>query len=231
MTARVSYYSDVLCIWAYAGQRRLDQLAETFGAQIAVDLHFCSVFGDAWGKVGEHWASKGGFEGFGRHVQEVAGRFPHVEIHDRVWLDARPRTSMSAHLFIKAVEIIEEEGAGGTAGLPPYPERLSTHAAWAVRRAFFAEARDISDWAVLREIAGGLGLDHDRVEARIGSSEAVARLAADWNLTQKHAIEGSPTLLMNEGRQRLFGNVGYRLIEANVQELLRGRTPDEASWC
>jgi hypothetical protein len=25
--------------------------------------------------------------------------------------------------------------------------------------------------------------------------------------------------------------VGYRLIEANVQELLRGRTPDEASWC
>jgi hypothetical protein len=36
---------------------------------------------------------------------------------------------------------------------------------------------------------------------------------------------------MNEGRQRLFGDVGYRLIEANVEELLRGRTPDEASWC
>jgi hypothetical protein len=35
---------------------------------------------------------------------------------------------------------------------------------------------------------------------------------------------------MNDGRQKLFGNVGYRLLEANVQELLR--TPaGEASWC
>jgi hypothetical protein len=32
------------------------------------------------------------------------------------------------------------------------------------------------------------------------------------------------------GRQKLFGNVGYRLLEANVQELLRA-PKDEASWC
>jgi len=32
---KVSYYSDVLCIWAYAAQRRLDQLAQKFGSKIS----------------------------------------------------------------------------------------------------------------------------------------------------------------------------------------------------
>ena len=40
----------------------------------------------------------------------------------------------------------------------------------------------------------------------------------------------SPTLSLNEDRQRLAGNVGYRVIEANVRELLEGPAP-EGSWC
>jgi len=37
-------------------------------------------------------------------------------------------------------------------------------------------------------------------------------------------------LLFNEGRQVLTGNVGYRVIEANVRELLRVPV-DQSSWC
>jgi hypothetical protein len=37
-------------------------------------------------------------------------------------------------------------------------------------------------------------------------------------------------LLFNEGRQRLTGNVGYRIIEANIRELLEG-APGQLSWC
>ncbi len=36
---------------------------------------------------------------------------------------------------------------------------------------------------------------------------------------------------MNAGRQILYGNVGYRLIEANLNELLRAPNSDDASWC
>lgn len=36
----------------------------------------------------------------------------------------------------------------------------------------------------------------------------------------------SPTLIFNEGRQRLNGNVGYRVIEANIREL-RHNPPGE----
>jgi hypothetical protein len=44
-------------------------------------------------------------------------------------------------------------------------------------------------------------------------------------------IEGSTSLVLNEGRQKLYGNVGFRLIQANVQELFSEPRADEASWC
>ncbi len=44
-------YSDMLCIWAYVAERRLEELAENFGDQITINSRFCSVFPDAWAKI------------------------------------------------------------------------------------------------------------------------------------------------------------------------------------
>jgi hypothetical protein len=44
-------------------------------------------------------------------------------------------------------------------------------------------------------------------------------------------IEGSPSFVLNDGRQKLYGDVGFRIIEANIQELLRAPARDQASWC
>ena len=146
-------------------------------------------------------------------------------------MDSKPRTSASAHLFLKAIEIIERERNEKESNSQPYFDRLSSRATWQLRRAFFASAKDISDWRVHGEIAEHLGIDRDMIDEKIRSSEAVVQLAVDYNLSQKNGVESSPTLIMNDGRQKLIGNVGYRLIEANVQELLRGASEDEASWC
>ena len=43
-------------------------------------------------------------------------------------------------------------------------------------------------------------------------------------------VWSSPTMTFNEGRQTLAGNVGYRVVEANVRELIRN-PHDQASWC
>lgn len=221
---RIEYYSDILCVWAYIAERRVEELARAFGDKIEIEQRFCSVFPDAHGKIERTWAARGGYQGFNRHLAEVAGKFPHIEVNDRVWLDVRPRSSAGAHLFVKAVECLETESV-------PYLDRLSVRAAAAVRHAFFAEARDISDWRVHREIAADLGVDYADLRERIVASDAVAALAADLSLAQQQNVTGSPTFIMNEGRQRLFGNVGYRLLEANVQELLRNPSEGEASWC
>jgi predicted DsbA family dithiol-disulfide isomerase len=228
---QVSYYSDVLCIWAYAAERRLQELVEAFGDQISIDNRYCSVFPDAWGKIEAKWVAKGGYGGFNRHLMEVAQQFPHIEVNERVWLDTRPRTSASAHLFLKAIEAIEHDQHGDEPKALPYTERTSVRAAWALRHAFFALARDISNWQVHKEIAEQLGIDYALVQTKIQSSEAVALLAVDYNLSQTHHVTGSPTFIMNNGRQKLFGNVGYRLLEANVHELLRNPSSEEASWC
>ena len=42
----------------------------------------------------------------------------------------------------------------------------------------------------------------------------------DYQLAREYQIKGSPTFVMNEGRQVLFGNVGYRVLRTNIEELL-----------
>jgi hypothetical protein len=32
-------------------------------------------------------------------------------------------------------------------------------------------------------------------------------------------------------RQKLYGNVGYRIVEANIEELLRKPDLDQYNWC
>lgn len=233
---KIEYHSDILCIWAYVAQRRIEQLIRTFGERVEITAYFCSVFPDARGKIGRQWEGRGGFAGYSAHVRSVAEKFPHVAVHEDIWSKTIPRTSAAAHLFVKAVEIVEassaEVGRGEAGQSPkPYLEKLSTRAAWALRTAFFADARDISDWDTHRDIATSLGIDQGLIDRAIRSSEALARLESDYNQGLAKDVKGSPTFLMNEGRQRLFGNVGYKLIEANVLEVLEGRHEGEASWC
>jgi hypothetical protein len=55
-------------------------------------------------------------------------------------------------------------------------------------------------------------------------------LISDYEAAKKLGLKGSPSLVMNSGRQLLYGNVGYRIINANVKELLK-RPDSEANWC
>jgi predicted DsbA family dithiol-disulfide isomerase len=103
-------------------------------------------------------------------------------------------------------------------------------AIWRVRSAFFAEARDISNRDVLREILSGAGLPSAAIDAKLRSGEAMAELCRDIELRDEHKIEGSPTYYLNQGRQKLYGNVGYRVVSANLRELLE-RPGHQASWC
>ena len=86
---------------------------------------------------------------------------------------------------------------------------------WAFRCGFFRDCRDISRWDVQCELAEALGVDINAVEKRIHEGTAFARLATDYQDADKMRIEGSPSFVLNEGRQKLYGDVGFRIIEAN----------------
>ena len=86
----ITYFSDVLCIWAYAAQIRLDEIGRNFDADVRLDYKFCPVFSNSADKIASGWADKGGYQGFNRHLREVAGQFDHIDVHPEVWLTARP---------------------------------------------------------------------------------------------------------------------------------------------
>ena len=219
----ITHFSDVLCVWAYIGQLRVDAVERTFGSQVRLRFRFCSVFGDAHHKIRMAWAQKGGFEGFNAHLRQAASDFPEIKLHPDLWLNVRPASSMSPHLFLSAVALAEAAGEA--------PSGAAEATAKAVRAAFFGDARDVARRAVLADIGAEGGLDVDRVNARIEDGSAFAALAADYHEAETNGIKGSPTWVLNDGRQNLYGNVGYRVIDANIRELLRSPTPDQASWC
>ncbi|NOX74255.1 MAG: disulfide bond formation protein DsbA [Alphaproteobacteria bacterium] len=220
----VQHYSDVLCVWAYAAHIRLDEMAKRYGQQVRISVHFCPVFPDARGKITAGWAKRGGFAAYGDHVAEVGAQFDHVNIHADVWRKTRPQSSNAAHLFLKAVELAQDPATS-------LRESDAYRATWAMRQAFFEETRDIGDARVQREVAQTLGLDLAAIEAQLQTGAAMAALDADTKFCEVNKISGSPTIRMNGGRQILYGNVGFHLIEANLKELLRAPNPDEASWC
>jgi predicted DsbA family dithiol-disulfide isomerase len=101
-----------------------------------------------------------------------------------------------------------------------------------VRRAFFERALDVSRMDVLLGLLGPSGPASDEVRGRIDSGEAYAALHRDEQLMKAYGVQGSPTYVFNEGRQLLYGNVGYRIIDANVRELLSAPPAEGApSWC
>ncbi len=217
----ITYFSDVLCIWAYISQARIDAIKEKFGNAVLIKQRFCSVFGDTAEKIKTNWKDKDGYQGFNAHLQHVASRFPHVQLHRGVWLTVRPASSASPHLFMKAVQQWAQE---------TNPDAFDK-AAWAFRTAFFRDGKDISRWETQCEVARQQGVDVGAVERLIDNGAAFAGLMSDYRDADKLRIEGSPSLVLNEGRQKLYGNVGFRLIQANIQELLRDPRADDASWC
>jgi len=222
----VTHFSDVLCVWAYISEARIGALKEKFGSLLRLNYRFCSVFGDTAGKIKSAWKDQGEYQGFNAHLRHVAEKFPHIELHPEIWLKTRPMSSASPHLFLKAIQQWDQQSAP-LAGAASMFEQVTS----AFRRTFFRDCRDISHWNVQCEIAQSFGVDIDAVEELIHGGAAFATLAADYQDADKMRIEGSPTLVLNEGRQKLYGNIGFRVIDATIQELVREPRAEDASWC
>ena len=218
MTIPITHYSDALCIWAYISQARVAELRANFADDVTFDYRYFNVFGDVPTKMATQWQEKGGLDGYAKHVHEVAARFEHVRIHDDLWTRDAPNSSMPAHLVLR----------GARATTTDRSQLLSLD--HEVRRSFFEDAADISRTDILLEICAVHGFDRAAIKNALDDGRAHAALATDMKQAQELGVRSSPTLTFNEGRQTLAGNVGYRVIEANIRELIRD-PQDQQSWC
>ena len=214
---KIDYFSDILCVWAWIAQRRIDELNKDFEDKIEIHCQYVDIFGDTATRIQEKWADKGLYEGFGEHVVSSAAPYESAIVNSDVWSKTRPATSANAHLVLKAIE-------------QNYSELLVSEFATELREAFFIKAKDIGSLEIIYEIAGSKGIDVKPIKNSISDGSALAALMHDYQIAKEYQIKGSPCFVMNEGRQILFGNVGYRVLRTNIEELLNNSS-DEASWC
>jgi len=227
---KITYFSDILCVWAYVAQSRVDKISTQFGDDVEINNRFCSVFGNSARAIGRVWSKNGGYEGFNTHLRDVGSQFSHIEIHPDIWLQTKPASSDSVHLFIKAVQIAEQNSNERDSRCSDDVSG-SAQFIWQTRCAFFRECKDVATRLVQFELAEQIGIPRAPIEANINSGEAFAALSEDYMDQQNFKVEGSPTFVLNQGRQKLYGNIGYRVIEANIRELLRKPQSNEISWC
>ncbi|WP_169303123.1 DsbA family oxidoreductase [Thalassotalea mangrovi] len=213
---KIDYFTDVLCIWAFINERRIEELAKEYGDDIEIHHHYVDVFGAVEEKMQAQWQAKGGYPGFREHVFESAGQFQ-LSLDDSVWDTCRPTSSAPAHLYGKAIAIV-------------YGSQSELHWLSGLRNAFFNQGRDISQVSVLRQLLTDLEFEAQPVIAQIESGDALAHLMSDRKKSDNLKIKGSPSMVMNDGRQILLGNVGYGIIRANIEELLQDKSA-HASWC
>ncbi len=232
MTIRIEYFSDVLCVWAYGGQVRMDQLKHDFADQITIEYRFVPIFAAARHNIQRNWQDKGGLNGFNRHLIEAGQNWEHIEINPAVWREVAPETSTTAHVYLKAIQLLMQSGEISAEPQTAWHDRnVFEQAIWLFREAFFAQARNIALRSEQDAVASALALPLDAIHDLIDCGQAHAALHLDDEARRQYHIPGSPTMVLNEGRQLLYGNVGYRIIDANIRELLHNRGHGEASWC
>lgn len=213
----VNYYSDILCVWAWIAQRRIEELNETLADKVEIRYHYLDVFGDAITKIPTQWSDKGGYDGFAKHVVESAAPYDDAPVNSDIWHKVRPTSSANAHLVLKGVELA-------------FGKKNSISLALAFRQAFFIAAKDISKLDILFDIIEGAGLDSTQVNSTLNDGSAMAALMHDYQQAKAQSLKGSPSYIIDDGRQVLYGNVGYRVLLANIEEQLKSPS-NEASWC
>ncbi|WP_197479324.1 DsbA family protein, partial [Oleiphilus sp. HI0132] len=195
----IDYFSDVLCIWAWIAQRRIEEMKEEWGEQVLLRRHYINLFGDTKTRMAKQWGERGGYEGFGRHVQDAAAPYDNAPVNPEIWKTVRPKSSLNAHLVLKACELA-------------YSPQRSADLMLLVQKSFFVDNLDVGLLDNVLLLAKQSGMDSDALKTLIDEGDAAALLMSDYQKAAELNIKGSPSWIMNNGRQELFGNVGYRIL-------------------
>lgn len=162
---QVDYYTDILCVWAWIAQRRVDEIEKK-------------------------WGERGGYAGFAEHVEESAAPFESAPVNSDVWREVRPYSSAVSHLILTAAELTTT---------PEDARKLAV----TLRSSFFIEALNIGKIDAVLDIACDSGFDKTNLMSAIESGQAYAALMADYEQAQELRIKGSPSWVLNSGRQIL----------------------------
>ena len=91
----------------------------------------------------------------------------------------------------------------------------------AIQTAFYAEGRDVTQPAVLAELAAGLGMDAVAFQQAFDSEAARTRTQAHFAQSRKAGVRGFPTLILQCGEQLDRITDGWQPLDAVRAEIDR----------
>lgn len=185
------YFSDPMCSWCYGFSPAIAEIRRAFGRGLPIRL----VMGGlrpgtdtpmttaARLEVTTHW----------RHVHDASGLpFDETALKEGFVYDTDPAA--------RAVVVMRGQD-----------QDLALTYLARVQQAFYVEARDVTDGAVLADLAADVGADREAFLARWSSEAAKQETWADYAVSQRAGVTGFPTLVAGPNAEGVFGVVtrGY----------------------
>jgi predicted DsbA family dithiol-disulfide isomerase len=190
---RIDIWSDVVCPWCYIGKRRLETaIADRDDVEVVYHSFQLDPSAPAtepeegWRPAGEVVARKYGAAP--AQLEEMFGRVEQLALAEGLAFKHREAPwagTIDAHRLLH-LALAE----GGT--------QLQGRLKEALLAAYFLEARNPADHAVLVEVATSVGLDRQRVEEVLRSGEYADAFAADVRQARAYGATGVPFFVIDE---------------------------------
>lgn len=181
------YFSDPMCSWCYGFAPVMDQVAEKFGERLPIQLVMGGLrpgtdrpmTDEGRAEILQHWA----------HVRDATGQpFDERVLTERFIYDTDPAA--------RAVVLVRR--------LLPDRALAFLHR---VQRAFYAEARDVTSYPVLAELAAEFGLPRDAVVQALSDENLMRETWGDYAVSQNAGVTGFPTLVGGPNEAGVYGVV------------------------
>jgi predicted DsbA family dithiol-disulfide isomerase len=213
---RIEIWSDVVCPWCYIGKRRLETALAGFGrahpdAEVEVVWRSYELDPSAPAvpthTVAEHLGAKygGGPEAGQQMIDRVEAVAAEEGLVYRLGQAQRANT-VDAH---RLLHLALEDGPGRQGELKE-----------ALLAAYFLEARNVADHAVLAEIAAAVGLDEVRVKEVLTTGEYADAVEADVRQAGAYGATGVPFFVVDQR----YGVAGAQPADVLGQVLERAWT-------
>ncbi|MFG6466708.1 DsbA family oxidoreductase [Roseateles sp. BYS87W] len=211
---RIDFISDIVCPWCAIGLLSLEAAAARIPG-LTLDLHFHPFelnpdMAPEGEDIDEHLGRK-----YGASPAQMAGtrqaiRDRGAELGFTFAMQARSRiyNTRDGHRLL--------HWAGEHHG-PAAQRQLKL----ALLQAYFTHGRDVSDTAVLLDVATAVGLPTDAAQAVLASREFDAEVAAAEQQIQRQGISGVPAIVLNQ-QHLIQGGQSVEVFEKLLRQVMAG---------
>ncbi|RRJ84209.1 DsbA family protein [Aestuariirhabdus litorea] len=199
------YFFDPMCSWCWGFAPQLERLRHQYAERLPLTLVVGGLRSETH-PLDE--AQRDYIKGHWHRVQEASGQpfdFEHGLPTGFVY-DTEP----ACRAVVTAREM-------GSARLFDFIESM--------QRAFYAEARDITDPAVVAQLAVDAGMDRARFAEALVSDSMRSRTKADFELCARLGVQGFPTLALKHDQQWSAVSQGFlpwASLQARLEAVLAG---------